>query len=253
MNIHRDLEGAINDSKKGINRRSLNLCSTSAVSQEDYNAVLYGLEKIIKETQKTLVIKSLGSSLWIKGGGDFSSPDWYQSKSLTNINKGYGLQVSGNSIFELLLSEPWQKGNPHFDFFICDMDMTTYADDKGNNFIFGLGGYPVNVISVKRINAWTEDPGLRYKALAILAAHEFAHDLNLVKRDGTNRGTGDYLRHHCLGKQGTCLMEQINLHDCKNLELQGEILFPIKNWLCPDCSEELRIRRAYLKSNGVFY
>jgi hypothetical protein len=167
-------------------------------------------------------------------------------------DRGFGIQISARKVDSLLRNEPFQKENPHFDVMIIGMDLTTGMNDPQNNFIFGYGPYPNNIVSVKRFMHWIKDPHLREAALAILGAHEFGHNLDLVSRN-FNVGTEGYKAGHCNGDSGPCLMEQVNVPGARNIEAQARLIYSKSKWLCPDCSEEIEFKKDDLKRMGIHW
>lgn len=240
--------GIIRDFNSGILRSDLYFCRTSGVPEFEYRALLEGFQKIIREAGRNIKIHNFGS--YSSGTGPYSSPDWYQQQALTSRNRGFGIQVSAVEIDRLLRSEPFQKENPHYDVMIVDKDLTTTLNDPQNNFIFGYGPHPNNIISVKRFIHWIKDPRLRRASLAILGAHEYGHNLDLVHRN-FNTGEGGYKWGHCNGEEGPCLMEQVNVEGARDVDEQAKLIYPRENWLCPDCADEISYRQDELTKLGI--
>lgn len=244
-------QGLLDDWEKSIARKDMYLCRTIGVQDNEYNAIKYGLQKVISETDKTIIIHDFGN--YQIDGDEFNSPDWYQEKALTKRDRGFGRQVSASLIDSLLREEPFQKQNPHFDVLVIDKDLTTKMNDPENNFIFGYGPYPNNIMSIKRFLHWIQNNRLRYESLAVLAAHEFAHNLDLVGRN-FNIGREGYKEGHCNAERGFCLMEQVNVDGARAIWEQAPLLFERENWLCPDCTEEISVKRKILTEKlGSFW
>lgn len=239
-------EGIITDLKNQTNRNRMFVSSSSGVLNSEFESIIKGIEKIALEVSKTLRITPSGNFQF--HNGDFGSADWYVRQAMTNVNHGFGPQVSANLLDQLLRAEPYQQQESHFDFFITAQDLRTRENDAQNNFIFGYGPYPNNILSVKRFRD-IQDPSLRYLSLAILAAHEFGHNLDLLCRN-FNIGSDGYQAGHCLGEKGPCLMEQVNIAGCKSIEEQARILAHFDNWLCEDCLSEVSNKAEALRQNG---
>ncbi|MCX6819093.1 MAG: hypothetical protein NT129_03800 [Candidatus Aenigmarchaeota archaeon] len=247
--FHRNYEH-MNDHNSGIVRRDMYFCRTADVPLPEYSALLTGFQKIINETGRRIKIHDFGN--YNLGKFDYGSPDWYQEHALTKRERGLGRQVSAVVIDKLLREEPFQKQKPHFDVMIVDKDLTTYLDEPENRFIFGLGPYPNNIISVKRFIHNIKDPRLRKASLAVLGAHEFGHNLDLVRRN-FNIGTEGYKISHCNGEKGPCLMEQVNVDEARNIDEQAKLIIDKDKWLCPDCTDEIQFKRDDLRKKGVYW
>jgi len=240
----------IADNNAGRIRRNLHVSKSSGVPELEYQAILTGIHKIIEETGRQLEIKSFGSRSF--GTGPYSSPDKYQARALTRKDRGFGRQVSAYALDTLLRAEPWQAQNPHFDFMVIEKDLRTSEEDTKNNFLFGYGPYPNNIISVKRFIEGIPNQDLRLASLAILAAHEVAHNLDLVWRT-FNIGSTGYQIKHCLGQKGSCLMEQVNVAGCRRIQEQAKLILPNLNWLCTDCTDEIDFKKKDLRRVGVYW
>lgn len=99
-------------------------------------------------------------------------------------------------------------------------------------FIYGRGSYPVFIISTKDY----DNKEIRELSLQYIACHEFGHALDLVQREFS---VDENFPLHC---SNNCVMHQVDLPKCPNLDdyvvnvLHGNIS------LCPDCMNELRTR-----------
>ena len=245
-----ECHGHLRDHESDIVRRLLFFSRTSGVDVDDYKAIKSGVQKIIDETGRRIQIRDYGD--FSLHNGNFGSTDWYQREALTRKNKGLGRQVSAGMLDHLLRTEPYQQQTPHFDFFVVDKDLTTHARDIENNLIFGYGPYPNNIVSTRRFRKYMPDSGIRQISLAVLAAHEIGHNLDLVGRN-FNIGTDGYTVGHCNGEKGPCLMEQVNVPGQRTISHQARLLVSRSNWLCPDCTDEVRYKRRDLKSKGVHW
>lgn len=179
------------------------------------------MHRILEETGRQLVLKDYG--VFHAGKGPYGSPEWYEHQALTTKNRGLGEQVSAIELDTLLRSEPYQKEHPHFDVFVLNRDLTTTQEDTTNNYIFGYGPYPNNIVSTTRFQLLMPTDSIRHAALQIIGAHEFGHTIALVHRD-FNTGTQGYQLVHCIGEKGPCLMEQVNVPGCKTMEEQAKLL-----------------------------
>ncbi len=238
------------DYRQGIIRSVLHLCRTSGVLDKEYNAIKYGFEKIVVETGRQIKLVDLDNYVW--NNNAFGSADWYQEQALTNKKDKFGKQVSAYDLDALLRNDPYQKTEPHFDVIVIDKDLTTVEGDTKNRFLFGYGPYPNNIVSVNRFMKWIRDPVLRQKSLAIIAAHEFGHNLDLVNRN-FNIGKSGYKRGHCNGEEGACLMEQVNVKDARSIDEQAALIFDNESWLCLDCKDEIFYKKSMLREKGIYW
>jgi hypothetical protein len=138
------------------------------------------------------------------------------------------------------------------DVMVCDRDMTGLDAVTGQyaNFAYGLRRYPNFVTSVMRFRQRINNPDLSQAALAISAAHELAHNFNLVIR---NFNSVNELGAHCNGKSGPCLMEQVDIERRRTIEEQARLLIGRERWLCRDCTEEAAVRREISKEYDLFW
>ncbi|MDD2907443.1 MAG: hypothetical protein PHH98_02265 [Candidatus Gracilibacteria bacterium] len=229
----------------GIVRSSIIISRTDLVEESESDAIKFGIIKFLKEIGSILNIVDIGN--YKLGNQPYGSADWYQEQAKTSTNKGLGEQVNGDKIFQLLLTEPYQKNSPHYDFMIVDKDMR--INDPNNNFVFGIGGYPNNVLSTRRFKNYIKDVSLRYMSFSIAAAHELGHNFDLTNRT-FNTGKEGYHLGHCMGKSGSCLMEQSNVGN-KTIETITRDIFDRQNWLCGDCKEEIAFRISKIRELGI--
>ena len=241
--------GHMKDHRSGIIRSEMYFCRTTGVPLPEYEALLFGFQKIINETERNVTVRNFDNQSW--GNGDYGSPDWYQNEALTSIDNGYGRQVSAFVLQKLLWEEPYQAENPHFDALIVDRDLI-FCEGDGGNFIFGYGPYPFNIISVNRFINWIKDSVLRQISLSIIGAHEFGHNLDLVNRS-FNIGTEGLKAGHCNGENGPCLMEQMNVEGCRNVDEQARLIYNREKWLCIDCTAEIETKRNDLIKRSVHW
>lgn len=240
----------LNDHNENIVRKVVFACRTRAVDRQDYDALLSGAHRIIEETGRQVTLSDYG--IFHAGKGPYGNPEWYEQQALTTKSRGLGEQVSACKLDKLLRSEPYQQQHPHFDIFVLNRDLTTTQEDTTNNFIFGYGPYPNNIISTTRFVLWMPHARERRAALQIIGAHEFGHTLDLVHRN-FNTGREGYQLGHCAGEKGSCLMEQVNVPGCKSMQEQARLLAGRKNLLCEDCTDEVRWKREDLRKKGVYW
>ncbi len=241
-------EQRILDHQLGIVRTEVYCCRTNGVPVSEYKAIITGLEKIISETGTGIKLVDFGN--YNLGNKPYGTPDWYQEQPTINRDRGFGRQVNATGMYTLLRREPFQQKHPHFDLMVIDKDLTMFPNVQDNNFVFGFGAYPNNIISVKRLMQTIRDPILRQKCLAVISAHEFGHNLDLVHRNfNTETEDDDYRKSHCNGRKGLCLMEQFNVGGARNIEEQTKLLIEKYNWLCPDCADEIKVKKELFKGN----
>ena len=240
----------LQDRLKNIVRNEIYFCKTSGVPDKEYKAIISGFKKMIAEAGRRLIMKDFG--YYESNQGAYGSPDWYQNNALTNRNNGFGTQISSTAIDDLLRNEPFQRKNPHYDVMIVDRDLTTTMNDAANNFVFGYGPYPNNIISIKRFIHWFGDPTLRQICLATIGAHEFGHNLELVGRN-YDEDHGELRDGHCAGRAGACIMEQVQVSGKRTMKEQAKLLIEKEHWLCNSCIEELYFRKESLQKRGVIW
>ena len=242
------------DASSGKIRNRLYVLATGKVTDEVYDLVVEGLEKIIDETGRSVSVMGRESSV----SSGYRSPDWYQEHAMLYKEHFHGRQADGGKIIDLLRSH--DTGNDHFVVMIIDSDLTTGTE--GNNFIFGLSSYPYIVISSIRFMEWKRirldgfPEEIYDQAVSILAAHEFGHYLDLVDRDfNCWENTDSILERHCKGENGYCLMQQSNVdvEGCNTLIEQADFIFTRDKWLCPDCSAEVYFRKNTLVEAGFIW
>jgi len=237
------------DHEQGIVRSEIYCCRTNGVPVPEYKAILFGLEKLISETGVSL--KLVDHKNYNLGNIPFGNPDWYQQQALMSRDMGFGRQANATEIWALLRKEPFQEKNQHFDLIVIDQDLTMHPNVPDNNYIFGLGGFPNNIISVKRFLHTISDPLFRQQCLAVMGAHEFGHNLDLVHRKfNTGDVSNTYKKGHCDGEQGPCLMEQVNVPGTRTIQEQTKTILGRGNWLCPDCGDEINVKKELY--NGKF-
>lgn len=229
------------EKEKWMTREKIILARTDLVTQHESDAVKYWIERFLKEIWSILSLVDVWNHK--VSNGDFWSTDWYQEKSLTQINKGLWKQVNWDKIIQLLLSEPYQRQSPHYDFAIFDADMR--VSDASNNYVFWLWWYPNNILSVKRFRNYISNPWLMYMSLSIAAAHELWHNFDLTNRN-FNSWQEWYHLWHCMWKSWSCLMEQTNVWG-KDIEQVAKDLFDRENWLCSDCKDEISFRLSEIR------
>lgn len=202
-----------------------------------------GIAMLLREAGMGIGVESLGHVR--TAGRSRYSPDWYQSEACEAV--GVGHQVRARVMDSLMRASPRQANDPHYDIMLVDRDLR-YDSGDGMNFIFGLGDYPNNIISVARLRE-IRDTTTRDIALSILAAHEFAHVLGLVSRD-RNMGRDGLEAHHCMGERGPCVMQQVfSVDDLARRVV--DIASVGGRFLCDDCREELSILARLYRNHGI--
>jgi len=150
--------------------------------------------------------------------------------------------------------DPSKWWNPHFDFFVIDRDLTSVSENM--NFIFWQSLFPVNVISTKRFTEYIKEKTERLMVLKIVWAHEFCHNLSLVKRNencynATN--TSNVVdKWHCMWQSWPCLMEQYHSGRKTVSQIASQIIDRV-NWLCHDCTEEIRYKKDIFRQNWFYW
>ena len=244
--------GLWQDARAGINRQTVYVLKTSEVPDEVCDLVVQGLERVIRETGRTIEVAREES-------GDlpgYQAPEWYQNEAMTDREYLHGRQANAGKIVELLRSH--DTSHDHFIVLITGSDLT--SGEEGNNFIYGLSSYPYIIVSAKRFLDWKQIGKDGYsgeiydEAVSLVAAHEFGHYLDLVQRNFNSwTNTGTLLDQHCKGENGDCLMQQSNVDapGCHTALEQAQLIFNRENWLCPDCRLEVEYRKEALVDAGL--
>ena len=244
-------ERILEKAEKGILRKKLYLTHTTGVENHEAGVIFSGIAKLVEEIRSGVQLINYGNRHENTADGKFENPDWYQNQAMTNRNMGFGQQVDGSALLTLLSQEPWQQYEPHMDVMVCDRDMTGFDAQSGRyaNFAYGITRYPNFVTSVMRFRHRIKDPDLSQAALAISAAHELAHNFNLVNR---NFNWINELGIHCNGESGPCLMEQVDVSGRRTIEEQARLLIGRQRWLCSDCLEEANFRKDLLEGHDLW-
>jgi len=239
------------DATSGTVRDKVYVIKTGDVTDEVYNLVVQGLVKVIKETGRSISVAGEDTSV----PSEYMPADWYRDQTMTDREKMHGLQANGSKIIDLLRSHA--LSDDHFIVLITGCDLT--SGEPGNNFVYGLSNYPYIVISAKRFMDWKRirtggySEEIYNKSVSLLSAHEFGHYLDLTRRNfNCWMNTGTLLDNHCKGKNGLCLMQQVNVdaEGCRTALEQTDLMFDNEHWLCPDCAAEIYYRRESLVKSG---
>jgi hypothetical protein len=243
--------GIRQDARASVRRQTIYVLATSNVPPEIPDLVVQGLEKIIRETGRSIQVVKEESG----AAQGYRPSDWYQDEALLDKEYRHGRQANAGAIIDLLRSHDTTKD--HFVVFLADADLT--SGDENNNFVYGLSSYPYIVVSARRFLDWKEVrrggyPGEIFdQAVSLMAAHEFGHYLDLAQRNFNCWGnTGTLLENHCKGESGDCLMQQVNVNaeGCHTAEEEAELIFTRERWLCPDCAAEIYYRKQALVALG---
>ena len=242
------------DVRAEISRKQIYVLRTGKVPDSITTLVAQGLAKIIKETGRSLQVATNAPDIET----DLMSADWFQEKAMLDKEFMHGKQADAGAIIDFLRSH--DKTNDHFVVLITDSDLT--SGEKGNNYIYGMSSYPYIVISArrfiddKRIKRGGYAEEIYDEAVSLVAAHEFAHYLDLVQRDFNGwRDTDSLLDNHCKGENGDCLMQQtdVNAKGCHTALEEAKLIFGRERWLCLDCAAEVGYRKEALLKAGYFW
>lgn len=160
--------------------------------------------------------------------GKFSNADWYidNAKKLNN-----GLQVDAWSVINLLIMEPWQKGNPHIDIMLTARDLGR----EDLNYCFGMTAGRYTVQSVFRYRHLGVDD--RRRAIEAVIWHELGHVFMCAGNPHRTHIVHDSYGKHCTNPG--CVMQRVrNLPDLVRIArgVRQEIY-------CPQCLAD--IARSY--------
>lgn len=156
----------------------------------------------------------------------YESVDWYCNNALDKSRN----QLHCSKLAMSLITEPWQKLEPHYDVVILKDDL--YDDDTSFVFGYSWGGQAVS--SFCRFQKYVTDKRMQLEVFKTIVMHEVGHMLGLVNE---NRNDIVYsLGWHCT--HGKCLMRQ-------GLELNAWIQYThdrlqSSSPLCSHCQEDLR-------------
>lgn len=142
-------------------------------------------------------IANFGSKAWCKG--DYSSADWYLSKTII-MDPGKILQIDTKILLDLLANEPWQQ-IPHIDIFITSFDLAT----ENLNFCLGATLKRCTVQSVYRYAGLL--PKLRSIAIKTAIQHELGHIIGMAS-DLNHSNIEKNGKTHCTNP--CCIMRKSN-------------------------------------------
>ncbi len=213
---------------------------TSDVPIFEAGAALEGVHDVVIASKQAREVYTFGSQQF--GQGEYSSPDWYVEKALSNQHlrrdAGYGSQVVPRFIISLFHQEPWQS-QPHWEVFILNRDLN--AGEPGNNFVFGETdtSFPASVQSIRRLMVEVSDPSLRALMVRRLLRHEVGHMFGLTSRNfSVEEKLGKHCTNVCTMRQGLSVQEWTA--QAKEEERIGV-------HFCGDCQHELNRYAARLR------
>jgi hypothetical protein len=229
-------------------RDTLMFLHTSAIEQEEADAVLLGIRNLLCEIQSKIKVAYWGN-MTVGNGNMVMGPDQYQELAEMNRERGFGKQVNLNKLNHFLWLGSAQILPAHFATLLLDQDLTTAF--LNNDFVYGMVKYPYNILSVRRLKGRFEDEHTYRSALGIISAQQTARMMGLSRRN-FNHPDLFHLEGYCNGESGSCLMEPLDING-RNMEKQVEILSARTNLLCADCLQEAEFRRNDLRQKSVIW
>lgn len=192
--------------KQRTNIRPVFVMCEEGVSSPQLGAVIKGIREVLEigDIEREVEVRSLG--IWRDLGYHketvlvaWKSVDWYVDDARRATPHQTG-QINGDRFITLLLNEPWQELEPHYDVVVLRSDLWA----EGTNFVIGLAvkGY-ATVISVNRFQALPMKEQL--DCITTEAAHEVGHVFGLVSDERTENvemSLGKHCTNRCTMRQG---------------------------------------------------
>lgn len=201
------------------------------VKEDEYQAALSGVVDVVRLSGSNRQILSLGNKPW--ASGDYSSVDWYLSRT-----KSRGNQIDASQLQYKLLVEPWQEyPKTHLDVVIVSRDI--YVQNL--NWCFGSTRENQNSVqSVFRFRG--EERQVKLDLIKRTLRHETGHLLGIPGLLGSHpriyEKGGAHCNHLCTMRQGWSLAE---FKSQMMEEQKAGVIF------CQDCLNELRLIQSKLK------
>lgn len=205
------------------------------ITESEADAIICGVNQmsVICRERKFVVY---GANSW--SSGSYSSGQWYVDHAQRTVTG----QVDGDSLVDLLQSEPWQVTEPHIDVFFTSEDLT--ARDRGRylNYCFGLADVVagISVQSVARFRHLSVHE--RKLCIERVFRHEIGHLLGMASSGRAN--TEENLGSHCLNL-GCTMRQGLNINQWLRHSLE-ENRYCSK--FCPQCLTELHRNEAREKA-----
>lgn len=180
----------------------------NAVMQDEYRAMREGIDKVLEIAGVSDELEVRDYGYWHQGDGDFESADWYIEKSLSQKDVGFGPQVSGDQLLNIVAFEPWKKKSPHYDVFGVGNDLG-YGQ---LNFVVGLQSGHNALVSPVRFRGLKQD--VKRDCVMVETMHEVGHMFHAARgregRDilGHESDSRTLYGNHCASDG--CIMRQGN-------------------------------------------
>ncbi|MFA6397638.1 MAG: hypothetical protein WDK96_02210 [Candidatus Paceibacterota bacterium] len=166
-------------------------------------AVLQGINTILRfaNVEGRLPAHNFGvwrNNNWRQGVNltEWNSIDWYIQRVERQSRQG---QLDGDKLLLLLMTEPWQKNNRHYDVLVTNKDLYT----EGCNFCIGLAIHEFGtIISTNRFQ--NLNPNQAYECIVTETIHEMGHVFGLIPHT-RKKNVENSLGLHCTNK---CVMRQ---------------------------------------------
>lgn len=211
------------------------------VEQYQWQAVLEGVEQLLKLAQMAKVMPIVEFSAWAAHKDEDTELligfdgvlECIGRSQQTNPRRD---QVNGVAIVECLEDKVWRESIPHYDVLVLERDM--YSGEPDNSFIIGVATSGIGaVISVYRYLQL--ERGEQYECIVTETMHEVGHVLGLVP-DYRDYDYRDYNVEDVLGKHCTniCVMRQgLRVPADTKRKTRDRLKYGA---LCTDCQRNLR-------------
>lgn len=176
----------------------------NGVSEYQQKAVLNGIRIVLDEVQVNVSVKPFGvwrHRNWLLPNGELASHmsvDWYVKVGQEKSQKPG--QLHAGAISNVLLDDPWQRGEPHWDVTVFRTDLY----DEGCNFVLGEARFNHQcLVSVHRFLDFPAE--VQFECIATTVAHELGHVFGLVHKNRKEGTIEESLGSHCTNR---CIMRQ---------------------------------------------
>jgi hypothetical protein len=160
---------------------------------------------------------------------DYQSLQWYVEQTYDRRRDG----VSGKRFLELVVNEPWQRTNPHFDLCLVGEPFVDLATEGGAlDALALLAPGEATVISLAPLRA-IEEQQMRLFAVRRIVAHQLGHLLDIPRSGRDHALESESGERHCVNLCAMSLATDMEgLVQLALAELDEEIL------LCDECWED---------------
>ena len=199
------------------------ISNTKGVPREFMEGVIDTVKDIVVRANVKLPVKYFGD--FNLGSGPYGSADWYVKQTWNKVRN----QINARELLKLMISEPFQQNEKHYDIFVTDHDL--WAGDDENNFVCGLTYYGFGTVqSIARLH-------LNRENFNTITYHEMAHIFGTPNNNRKNISFA-YGGGHCTDPY--CSMQQSNIPGHPTIQTVTKNRIQKGNPYCADCLQDLR-------------